>query len=169
MEPRLDRADRDPKGRRDVGQRHPQEVVQDNDRALSFVEVPKHPFDDIAIGESAGRVGDGRVMVKRDLDFDRTPSPAPRLIQAGVDRESMEPGVEPIGLTQPGQIPPGSEECVLDSVACELRVPEDQSSGLVQPHDSSASELGEGVVIASLGPLHEQSLVHGRLACGDDR
>jgi hypothetical protein len=24
-------------------------------------------------------------------------------------------------------------------------------------------------VIAFLGPFHEQSLVHGRLACGDDR
>ena len=169
MEPRLDRADRDTKRCRDVGQRHPKEVVKDHDRALSLAEVPEHPFDDVAIGEGAGRIGDGRVMDERHLDFDRAPAPAPRLIKTGVDRESMQPGVESIGLTQPGQIPPGPDECLLDGVACELRVPEDKTGGPVQPHDGGAGELGEGVVIASLGPLHEQSLVHGRLACGDDR
>ena len=36
----------------------------------------------------------------------------------------------------------------------------------VQPHDGRAGKLGEGVMIASLRPVHEPSLVHGRLEFG---
>jgi hypothetical protein len=40
-------------------------------------------------------------------------------------------------------------------------VPEDQSGGRVQPRDEQAGEHREGVMIASLRPLDEFSLVHG--------
>ena len=57
MQPRLDRADRDAQGRRDLGQRHPQEVVQDDDRSRPLVEVAEHLVDLVPIGERAGHVG----------------------------------------------------------------------------------------------------------------
>ena len=78
-----------------------------------------------------------------------------------MDGEAMEPSVEPIRITKSGQVAPGSNEGLLDRVACELRVPEDEASRLVQPHDGRAGELGEGVVIATPCSLDKPSLVHG--------
>lgn len=78
----------------------------------------------------------------------------------------MEPGVEPIGLAKPGEVAPRPDETILDRVACELGVPEDEPRCAVQPHDSSAGKLGEGVMIAIPRSLDEPSLVHGRLGCG---
>ena len=45
----------------------------------------------------------------------------------------MEPGIEPVRITKSGQVPPGSHEGVLDRVARELRVPQDEARGRVQP------------------------------------
>ena len=74
----------------------------------------------------------------------------------------MDPGVERVRVAQPGQVPPGPDERLLDRVARELRVVEDQSGRCVQPRDALADELGEGVMIAPPGPLDELSLVHRR-------
>ena len=163
MQPRLDRPDRDAEGRRDLGQRHPQEVVQDDDRATALVQVAKHPVDLVAIGERAGHVRRERRVDGRQLDLDRPPSPAAGLVDAGIDGESIQPGIEPVGIPQLREVPPGSDQPLLDRVACELGVAEDEAGGLVQPHDGGAGELGEGVMIASPRTLHEPSLVHGRL------
>ncbi len=62
-------------------------------------------------------------------------------------------------------IPPGPEQPLLDRVACELRVAEDEAGRAVQPHDGRAGKLGEGLMIALPRPFHESSLVHGRLWC----
>ncbi len=75
----------------------------------------------------------------------------------------MQPGVEPVRLAKPGQIPPGSDHRLLDGVARELRVPEDESGSRVQPREARIEELGEGVMLAVACPLDEASLVHGHL------
>ena len=88
------------------------------------------------------------------------------MVETGVDGQAMEPGVEPVGITQPRQVVPGSDERLLDRVAGQLRVAEDEAGGPVQPRDGPAGELGEGVMIALPRSLDESSLVHGRLGCG---
>jgi hypothetical protein len=103
-------------------------------------------------------------MKRCELDLDDPPAPLAGKVEAGIDGEAIEPGIEPVGISKFPEIPPGSDQPLLDRVACELRVAEDEASGLVQPHDGGAGELGEGVMIASPCPLHEPSLVHGRLA-----
>jgi hypothetical protein len=103
---------------------------------------------------------------RRQLDLDRPSSSTAGEVQTGVDGQAMQPGVEPIGLAKPGEVAPGSDQAILDRVACELGVPEDEAGGAVQPHDGSARELGEGVMIAIPRSLDEPSLVHGRLGCG---
>jgi hypothetical protein len=100
------------------------------------------------------------------LDLHGSSAPTTQEIEAGVDGESVEPGVEPIRITKSGEIAPGPDQPLLDRVACELRVAEDEAGRLVQPHDSPSGELGEGVVIALPCLLDEPSLVHGRLGCG---
>ncbi len=79
----------------------------------------------------------------------------------------MKPGVESIGVAETAKVAPGAEERVLDRVARELGVPEDQPSGGVEPRDGQIDERGEGVMIASPCPFDETSLVHVfRLGCG---
>ena len=74
----------------------------------------------------------------------------------------MDPRVEPVGVAQPRQVPPRVDQCLLDRVARELRVPEDQPGGRVQSRDDPADEHGKGVMIARPGSLDENPLVHGR-------
>ena len=87
-------------------------------------------------------------------------------VEAGVDGEATEPGIEPVWVTQPRQISPGSDEGLLDRVAGQLRVPEDEPSGPVQRRGGPAGKLGEGVMIACPRLYHESSLVHGPLERG---
>ena len=166
MQPGLDRADRDRQGHRDVGQGHPQEVVQDDDRALLRIEVAHGLVDEVAIGKGAGHIGVGRRIDREQFHFDDATTSTPRLVEAGVDGQSMEPGVEPLGVTQTREIAPCSDQDFLDRVAGQLRIPEDETGRFVQPRDGSAGELGEGVMIAPPRSLDESSLVHGRLGFG---
>ena len=137
MQPRLDRPDRDAEGRRDLGQRQPQEVVQDDDRATALVEVPEHSIDLVPIGECAGHVGHDRRVDGRELDLDGAPSPAAGLVDAGIDGEAIQPGIEPVGISKLREVPPGPDQPLLDRVACELGVPEDEAGSPVQPHDAA--------------------------------
>jgi hypothetical protein len=87
----------------------------------------------------------------------------PENVDAGVDDEAMEPGVEAVRIAKAREMPPGSDVAFLDRVACELRVPEDEAGCRVQPHDGRVHELGEGLMIAPLRSLDEKSLVHANL------
>ena len=93
-------------------------------------------------------------------------TPAARDVEAGVDGQAMEPGIEPVGVAQARQVSPCPEERLLDRVARELRVPEDEPGRRVQPREGQVDERGEGVMIALPRSLDETSLVHGRLGCG---
>ena len=78
----------------------------------------------------------------------------------------MQPGIEPVRVTKTGQVAPGADQAVLDRVARELRVPDDEAGGRVQPRKPNVEQRGEGVMLASPRLLDEGSLVHGRLDCG---
>ena len=71
MEPRLHGADGDAQGRRDIRQRQPQEVVQDDDRTAGVVQPLHRGIDELAVGDRAGHVGDRRHVDRRELDLDR--------------------------------------------------------------------------------------------------
>ncbi len=150
--------------RRDVGHRHAREVPQHDDSALFRFEVRKQAVELVAVGDRADRVRLGIRDDRLELDFDRPATPPADGHQAGVDEDSVEPGVESIRVAETGQIAPGPQEGVLDHVVCELAVPDDQPGGRIQPRDGDADKRGEGVMIASSCPLDESSLVHGLLA-----
>jgi hypothetical protein len=71
-----------------------------------------------------------------------------------------------IGIAQPRQIAPGTDEGLLHRVLCQVGVPKDQPGGCVQPPQGAIDELGEGVMIASVRPVDEPSLFHDRLGFG---
>ena len=68
-----------------------------------------------------------------------------------------------IRVAQARKVSPGSDVRLLDRVARELRVPEDEAGDGLQPRDGRADERGEGVMIAPACPFDEIPLVHGAL------
>jgi hypothetical protein len=91
---------------------------------------------------------------------------APCLLDRGIGKQSIEPGVEPVGIAQPRQVPPGSNERLLDRVARQLTVSEDQTGGRVQARGGGPNERAEGFAIAFSCALHEHPLVHDRPSFG---
>ena len=164
MQAGLGRAERDAEGRRHVGQRHPEQVVQRDDGAVPGIEALQGPVDELPVGERAGVVGVRRCVDGRELHLDRAPAPAPGQVEAGMDGQTVEPGVEPVRVAKPRQVAPGADEGLLDRVARELRVPENQAGGRVQPRERRVDERGEGVMIALPRAFDEHSLVHDGLA-----
>ena len=73
----------------------------------------------------------------------------------------MEPGAEPIGIPKPWEVAPGPDVGILDGVAGELLVPEDQSRHGFHLGDGLADEQGKGILIAPPCSLDEIPLVHG--------
>ena len=70
----------------------------------------------------------------------------------------MEPRVEAVGVTQGGQVPPASDERLLDGVLGAVGILKDESGGGVEPGDRGACQHGEGVMIALPRSLHEVPL-----------
>ena len=75
-------------------------------------------------------------------------------------RRALRTGLEAIGIAQRGKTTPCGKEPFLDRVSRELVVAEDQAGSSVQPRDERAGKRSEGLMIASLRPLDELSLVH---------
>jgi hypothetical protein len=67
---------------------------------------------------------------------------------AGVDEQSMEPGVEAIGVTDGADVEPGGHERLLDGIGCAVVAAKDQPRGPVQPIEGTRGERREGVVVA---------------------
>jgi hypothetical protein len=73
----------------------------------------------------------------------------------------MEPRVESVGLAQPGKVAPRPNEGLLDRVARELAVAEDEAGGRIQTGRGRACQDGEGVAIAASRLVNERPFVHG--------
>ena len=89
------------------------------------------------------------------------PAPAPGLVEAGIDRQPIDPSVEPVWVAQASELSPRPEQGFLYGVARKLRIPEDESGSDVQPYHGSTDKLGEGLMVAPLCSLDEPSLIHG--------
>ena len=140
--------------------------MQGDDRSMAGLETPEGVVEQLTVGKGAGHVGHTRRVERAQLDLDHAPSPAADEVETGIDDQAVNPGVEPIRVTQPGQVPPGTDQGLLDRVARELRVAEDQPGCRVQPREPHVEQQREGVMIALPCPLDECSLVHSRLDCG---
>ena len=132
--------------------------MKDDHGALVGIEVTNAALDEVPV--CGGRLGvrhrEGMDLGKLDLD-----APAlgdPELIAAGVEEEPVKPGVEAIGIAQRRQVPPASNERLLDGVLRTVGVLEDEPSRCVQPTDRGACQHRKGVMIALPCSLHEVSL-----------
>ena len=98
MEPGLRGPERDPEGCRHLWQWHPEEVVHDDDRAPLRFEVAKRAIEEVPVGNKRRDVGARRGVQGREVDFDRPMPSATGEIEAGIDDQATEPGVEAIRI-----------------------------------------------------------------------
>ena len=139
--------------------------MEGDDGSMPRIEAPKRPVQMLALGERIRVVGRVEGVDRSQLDLDRAPPTASSEIETGVDRQSVQPGIEAVRITEPGQVAPCPDEALLNRILREVRIAEDQTGGCVQPPKGAIDQLGEGVMIASLCPVDELSSIHDRLDC----
>ncbi len=152
-----------PKVSATAGHGHPDVVVENQNGALIGPQRPESPFELVAVGDQVREVADGRRFKRFEFDFDGPSTPPAGGVEAGVDDQAVEPGIESLRVAQARKVTPGSDVCLLDRVARELRVPEDEAGDRFQPRDGRAEQHGKGVMIAPACPLDEFPLVHSHL------
>ena len=140
--------------------------MHDDDGPPFRVEPAEGSVEKLTVGELGRGVADGRMRQGRQLDLYDPATASSDGVEARIHGQTVEPGIEPVRIAQPGQVPPSSHEGILDRVSRELGVPEDQAGGSVQPRDGRAGQHREGVMIALPRSRDETSLVHDRLTCG---
>ena len=86
------------------------------------------------------------------------PSLATRLGIAGANEQPMAPGLEAIGVSQGGQIPPRVEEGLLGGVLGQAGVTQDPACHRVHGVADASDERVEGLFIAVHRPLDELAL-----------
>ena len=67
----------------------------------------------------------------------------------------MQPGVEPVAVTEAAEVPPGSDEGVLHGILGGIPIAEDPPRDRVQAMVCGGREVIEGLVIASLCAFDE--------------
>ena len=96
MEPGLCRSQRDPQLGRDIRQRQAQVVVQDDNGAPLRLEPAERLVEKVTISDRRGRIRNGWTRERRELDLDDATLAAPRNIEAGMDGQAVQPGLEPL-------------------------------------------------------------------------
>ena len=128
---------------------------EDEHRTVLDGQFEERLLDLFAIGDPREIVGIVRSIDQVDRDLEPPSLGSPPLVGAGVDEESMEPGIETLAVTKTAQVPPGSDERILDRIFRGIPIAEDPSRDRVQPVVRGGREGIEGLVVAPLCAFDE--------------
>src|SRR5829696_51015 len=112
--------------------------------AMSGLEHCQGLVDELAACDLAGQIRSASHLDGLERDLDDPPAAPADLVEAGMNRQSVEPGVEPLRVPEDSDVPPGADEGFLDRIARELAVPDDQPCGRVQSRERRVDERGKG-------------------------
>lgn len=156
VQPGFNGADRDSQRRRYVGQRKVGVVGEDEDRPLVRGQAGQCPVQLVAQANAFQPVEGWWIVVESERDLD-DPSPAISFGESvtRADQQAMEPGLEAIGVAQPGNVAPSLDERLLDCVLGAIRIAQDQPSRCVQSGDDFPDNEPESFPISSLRSPHE--------------
>ena len=121
-------------------------------------ERPERPLQCIALVDGNGCIRHSRPVDRQGQDVGAPAAVPPVLLVAGIDHEAMEPDLEALGVSEPRELAPGEEECLLDGVLCSLDVPEDPIRDGVAAVAVQVDELGEGDLVTLPRPLDQHHL-----------
>ena len=130
-------------------------VVQDDDRPMLRRQAPERSLQGIAIVDGHGLVRATWSVDREDSDVIGPPPQSAKLLVTGVHDEPMEPDLEAIRISQPGELAPGEEACLLDGVLRPLDIAKDPVRDGVAAVAVEVEERGEGVMVA-LARLFDQ-------------
>ena len=82
----------------------------------------------------------------------------PCLPITGVNEQSMEPGIESVGVTNGADVQPCSKERLLDRIRGAVVASQDQPGGPMQPVERTCGQSREGIVVAVSSAKYEISL-----------
>ena len=131
---------------------------QHDDRAMLDAEAAKAAVELVLEGDAGGRVRSASAVVRQQPQVAAMTSFAARFGVAGVHEEPMGPGLEPIGVPQLRQVPPGIDQCLLGRVLGECRVTQDPARHGVQGVADASDKRVECLFIAVHRPLDELAL-----------
>jgi hypothetical protein len=133
--------------------------MQDEHRPLVEVEPREPSVELVALRDRELVPGVARFHVMDHAQLDHHPAPLPSGVSvARPHEEPVEPGVEPIRITQPADVSPGLDERLLGRVLRSVPIAQDQGGDRIQPSERTRGERGEGFMIALPRPSCEVSL-----------
>ena len=128
---------------------------QDEHRPVLDGELEEGPLQLVTIGE-LGKIVARLLAIDRELrQLDDAPARAPGVITAGVDEETVQPGVEGAGIAQTPDLAPGLHQCVLNGILCGIPIAQDPPRDRVQAVVCGGREGIECLVIAPLCAFDE--------------
>jgi hypothetical protein len=124
VEPRSRGAGRDTERLGDFGELVAEMVVEDDDGAMLGRELAEGGLELVARDDRGRHVGRFRSHAQH-TNLGDVASLAARLDVARVHDEPVEPGIESLDVTKRGQVAPGAQQRLLDSVLRPMRVAQD--------------------------------------------
>ena len=131
---------------------------QHDNRAVLDAEAAKAAVELVLDGDAGGRVRSASAVVRQQPEVAAMTSFAARFGVAGVHEEPIGPGLEPIGIPQLRQAPPGIKQCLLGGVLGECRVAQDPARHGVQGVADASDKRVERLFVAVHRPLDELAL-----------
>ena len=128
---------------------------QDEHRPVLDGQLEEGSLQLVAVGDLCEVVTRLLPIDREGRHLDRAPPRAPGVVAAGVDEETVEPGVEGGGVAQTPQLPPGLDERVLDGILCGIPIAQDPPRDRVQAVVCGGREGIEGLAVAPLCALDE--------------
>ena len=110
--------------------------------------MPEPLLELVAVGDLAAAIRHGGGLRGDGLDDDLEPPPPADLVLGRVHEDPVHPGIEPIHLAELRELPPASDERLLDGVLGEVGVAQDQPGDRVEVVDLARGELPECLAVA---------------------
>jgi len=160
-----DRAVRNAKDIGDHGRLVSEVIAKDEDRAFFRLEPSEGPIHDVTVDDALELVG-RRVTVDGQYLEPGVPAPvAPRVLDAHVREDALDPEVEPVRIAEVRQVTPGDHQCVLQGILGPVDISEDPSRDREEAIDAPAEQVDERDLVSALRRDHELS-IHRRHSLG---
>lgn len=131
--------------------------MEDEDRSLLEGKPSQGSLELVAIIDREDLAGIGRTIDRENANLDEPTTAAPGLGVAGIGENPVEPRFEAIRIAERPKVPPGDDQCGLDSVLGQVSVTQDPTRDRHAPVADRTSEGIKSFAIARPRTIYEGS------------